>query len=964
MRLLALLFALMALLAAPAFAQAAKPWAHEGSDIAPDPAVKFGTLPNGMRYALMHNALPPGAVSIQLSVEFGSLYEADDEQGLAHFIEHMAFNGSRNVPEGEMVKILERLGLAFGADTNASTGQDFTTYSLELPNASETLVDESLFLLRETASELNFDAGAIDRERGVVLSEWRRGDNFQRRRNDQELQFLLPGARAVERMPIGKAEVLETARREQLVSLYDRYYRPERATLVMVGDFDVAAMEAKIRAKFGDWAGRGEAGVEPDMTYALGERGMEASLFVHKDGGDSISVYSLSPYAKQTDTGAQRRLDNLLMFGIGALSRRLAPMANWEEPPFRSAGLSTGDMMEMAEVAGGSVTVTPEGWKDGLQALEQEWRRALEHGFTQDEIRAQVEALRTGQANQAEREGTRQTGALMSALLSSIQNDTVFTTPSSGLKRFERWAKGVTPAVVDAEFRKHMAASHPLFFIATTAETPGMTEAVMDAWRESMAVKVAPPEARERLVFAYTDFGKPGKVVKDRRIADIDTRTLTFDNNVRLNIKRTDFSKNAVQVSLRVGQGLIDLPKSPFGLGQLMSAFPGGGLEKHSVDDLRAILQGRVVSARFGLSGTYFGGAYATTPADLELQLQVAAAYVMHPGYRQEAERRWRQGIVLGWPRLDANAQAVWNAKGMRALVGGDRRFGSDPDDGAWQRSFVELRHWLTPALQTGPIEIAVVGDVDEATVIRLVAKTFGALPKRAEAQTQFQIERPVAFRTERTPLVFTHGGEANQALAWVFWPVTDIDADKDPQAVRVLAVLAAIMRLKVTEELRETLGATYSPVAGATASSLYKGYGYVNAGAEVKPEDVDEAIAAMRTIAADLRAGRVSEDEFSRAITPSLELLPQNATSNGYWLSLIAQAQGRPEMLERGKLAAVEASVRAVTVADVVAAAQRYLTDANAQEARVVPKQAGQTKTARGRSPGRSSCLGRIVRP
>ena len=226
-------------------------------------------------------------------------------------------------------------------------------------------------------------------------------------------------------------------------------------------------------------------------------------------------------------------------------------------------------------------------------------------------------------------------------------------------------------------------------------------------------------------------------MVKDARLADIDTRLITFDNNVRLNIKRTDFSKNAVQVSLHVGQGLIDLPETPFGLAQLMAAFPGGGLEKHSVDDLRAILQGRVVSARFGLYGTYFGGTYATTPADLELQLQVAAAYVMHPGYRQEAERRWRQSLVLGWPRLDANAQTVWSAKGVRALVGGDKRFGSDPDDGAWQRSFVELRHWLTPALQEGPIEIAVVGDVDEATVIRLVAKTFGALPKRAEAPTQ-----------------------------------------------------------------------------------------------------------------------------------------------------------------------------------------------------------------------------------
>ena len=152
-----LVLAAAVVLAAPALAQTkpAKPlWAHHGSDIAPDPRVKFAQLPNGMRYALMKNQLPPGAVSIRLSVEIGSLEEADNEKGLAHFIEHMAFNGSKNVPEGEMVKILERLGLAFGADTNASTGQKFTTYQLDLRNAWDPLVDDSLFLMREVASEL------------------------------------------------------------------------------------------------------------------------------------------------------------------------------------------------------------------------------------------------------------------------------------------------------------------------------------------------------------------------------------------------------------------------------------------------------------------------------------------------------------------------------------------------------------------------------------------------------------------------------------------------------------------------------------------------------------------------------------------------------------------------------------------------------------------------------------------
>ncbi len=252
---LAALCASVVLLTAPAWAQAEPPseqWAHETSDIAPDHAVRFGALPNGMRYGLLKNQLPPGAVSIRMSVDFGSLEEAENEQGLAHFIEHMAFNGSKNVPEGEMVRILERLGLAFGADTNASTGQKFTTYQLDLPNASDALVDESLFLLRELASELTFSAEAIDRERGVVLSEYRRGDNFQRRRNDQQLEFLIPGAYAASRMPIGDPAVLETVTRETMVSLYNRYYRPERTVLILVGDFDVDAVEKKIVTKFAD----------------------------------------------------------------------------------------------------------------------------------------------------------------------------------------------------------------------------------------------------------------------------------------------------------------------------------------------------------------------------------------------------------------------------------------------------------------------------------------------------------------------------------------------------------------------------------------------------------------------------------------------------------------------------------------------------------------------------------------
>ena len=219
----------------------------------------------------------------------------------------MAFNGSKNVPEGEVVKSLERLGLSLGSEMNASTSQTDTVYSLDLPNNSQALIDQSLLLLREVVGELTFDSEAVERERRIVLAEYRRGATFEQRRRDQQLEFLLPGALAIARMPIGNPRTLETVGREALVSLYRRYYRPQRAILLIVGDIDVAVLASKIIGRFGDWSGQGEAGKDPDLSYAPRQRQPDASTFTQAEGGDSITVYSPAPFDELNDTVANRR---------------------------------------------------------------------------------------------------------------------------------------------------------------------------------------------------------------------------------------------------------------------------------------------------------------------------------------------------------------------------------------------------------------------------------------------------------------------------------------------------------------------------------------------------------------------------------------------------------------------------------------------------------------------------------
>jgi zinc protease len=239
-------------------------WDLEDSEFTPESGWTFGKLDNGMRYIIRRNNRPENTALVRMEIATGSLDERDDERGFAHYVEHMAFNGSTNVPEGEMVKLLERKGLAFGADTNASTGFERTQYKLNLPKADPELLDTALMLMRETASELTIAEEAVERERGVILSERRVRNNYRLKNTMDNLEFSYEGARLSKRLPIGTIETLEAASAAGLRGFWEREYVPADTVLVVVGDFDPAEVEAKIRERFADW----QASESPDQPSA------------------------------------------------------------------------------------------------------------------------------------------------------------------------------------------------------------------------------------------------------------------------------------------------------------------------------------------------------------------------------------------------------------------------------------------------------------------------------------------------------------------------------------------------------------------------------------------------------------------------------------------------------------------------------------------------------------------------
>ncbi len=292
----------------------AQDWDLEDSEFTPEAEWHFGKLPNGLRYIIRRNDRPEQTAIVRMQIGAGSLDERDDERGFAHYVEHMAFNGSTNVPEGEMVRILEREGLAFGADTNASTGFERTEYRLNLPRADPALLDTALMLMRETASELTFDPAAVDRERGVILAERRTRNTYSLKNTADALEFAYPDARLARRLPIGTIDSLNAADAAGLQSFWAREYVPADTVVTIIGDFEPAAMEDAIRARFADW----EPTPSPDQpSPGPIEIGRRSAVDIYLDPAltETVQLQQSAPYRDLPDTLANRR--NALLVNIG-----------------------------------------------------------------------------------------------------------------------------------------------------------------------------------------------------------------------------------------------------------------------------------------------------------------------------------------------------------------------------------------------------------------------------------------------------------------------------------------------------------------------------------------------------------------------------------------------------------------------------------------------------------------------
>ncbi len=927
---------------APPSAAAARAWGIATSDLVVDPAVRFGVLPNGMRYALRRNTTPRSGVMVRMLFDIGSLAEAEDQRGLAHFLEHMAFNGSRNVPEGEMVRLLERNGLAFGADTNAATGIDAISYRLDLPRNTPELIDLSLMLMREIASELTLDPAAVDRERGVIAAEQLARSGFQLDNSVANLRFLLPTLTVADRLPGGTAEVVRTAPAQRLRDFYDAYYRPERTTLVLVGDMDIAAVEQALVTRFADWQGRGPAGADPSIGSMDLDAGPRATFYAHPALQQSVTISRYRAWEDRPPTRARDERYRLEGIAEGIVARRLQRIASAENAPIQSGGFSETGAWETFREASLSVVAPPTtgAWRAALTVAEQEYRRALEHGFTDAEVAEQVARYHTALRNRVASAATAHSAALAAQIMGAADGDDIVTSAADDLAAFEEALPRISASAVSAAFRGMMAGygAPRIRVVSGALPTEGdaleHAAAILAAHDASSRVAVVAPGASDARSFAYTDFGPPGAVAADDRIADVDIRRIRFANNVRLNIRRTDFEAGRVSVRVRIDGGLVSVPRDDPLRYTLASFLPLGGLEAHSVDELQTMIAGRSVGLNFSVTDDGFYMQSGTTPGDLAFQLQLFAALTSHPGYRGEAIGQFRNAARQQYSGEDASPGAVLARQLPPILGDGDPRLAWPRLDDLLALDWAQLRPHLDGPLSRGTVEIAIVGDVDEAAAIAAVAATFGALPTRNADFADNSATAVRSFASDRSLRVLRHSGPPEQVALVRYWPTRD---GRDQAETVRLNLLSEIMTLMLTEELRERLGSTYTPSSGSDVSRDWPGYGLFSISSVVNLRDVAAVEAAMDSIVAQLRDAPVSDDVFARARAPVVESAMQSRRTNGYWLYYTGYAQADAALLDRYRN--YMAVVEAITPADLQAVARRYLTGDAMLAVRVLPQ-------------------------
>ncbi len=847
-----------------------------------DKAIRTGTLPNGLTFYIRKNTEPEDRVMMRLAVKAGSIDEADDQRGLAHVLEHMAFNGSGHFPPGELVKYLESIGAQFGPHVNAYTSFDETVYMLDVPTDKAGAVTRAFEAMSDFAGGITLDSGEIDKERGVVLEEWRGRLGANERMLQPQMRALFGGSKYTDRNPIGTPENLKSFPHQRLRDFYRDFYRPDRMAFVVVGDIEPQEMEAQIRTHFGTLktpapATRQAAPIpaHADTRYAI--------VMDREAQGTSISVYHKRPRRDLVTVGDYRRvLVQSLMYQM--LNARLSEISRQPNAPF--VGASSGDdtLGRTLEAFVVSARVQDGATARGLTALGQELARVRQHGFGEAELARAKASMMAGY----ERAYNERDKSESPNLADELVRHFLIAEGAPGIEVEVELVKRFLPTITAAETaaiaREYITEDNRVV-LSTAPEKAGLTpvsEPVLrDALRTGLAASVEPWKdaiaGRELLTKAPT----PGSVKSRREIPEIGVTVLTLSNGVEVWLKPTTFRNDQISFTSYARGGVsLASPDDYFNASLATSLVGLSGIGGLTPVDMGKLLAGKLAGVSPSV-GTYTHGMNgSTTPRDLETALQLLYLQFTAPNRDPASFNLLKQRLEVSLANQAQNPGSVFGERARcvntvnhftcRSLKLEDLpKLNADRMYAFYQQLYANAADFT----------FFMVGSFKVDDVVPLLTKYVAALPSTGSSTARLN-DMKLQFPEKVVREVVYKGKEPRSQTLMSFFADTKLEEFETHR----LQAATTVVENRLREILREQLGGTYSVGVGYSNTSPVPGYGTTTVQFGSSPENVEKLQAAVMAELDKLRKEGPTAADVQAVKEAEKNSINEGLRDNGYW--------------------------------------------------------------------------------
>lgn len=893
-----------------------------GSKLPVNPRVKIGKLENGMDYYIMQNKKPENRAEMRLVVNAGSVLESDAQQGLAHFCEHMAFNGSKNFQKNELVEYLESIGMRFGADLNAYTSFDETVYMLELPMDDEDIVDKGMMVLVDWASGLSFDHEEIDKERGVILEEWRSRKGAGSRMRDKQFPVLLKGSKYANRLPIGQPEILENFEYETIKKFYRDWYRPDLMAIVAVGDFDVAKMEQKIKDNFGSIPPHANP---PERTkFEVPDH--DELLFAIASDKEATST-RIALYHKMNPKVDRRVIDYRQSMMEQLYSRmlndRYGELTQKANPPFIYASSGKGGFVRMKDIYVLNTTVKDGGIEKGFEALLTESKRVKDHGFTETELeRAKTNILRRMEQSYNEREKTPS-----ARHAAEFSRNYLTEEPIPGIEVEYELYKKYLPTITIREINKLTEQLMPAKNRVVTVSMPqndGVSEPTEADLRgvfdrvEAMTLKPYVDEVANK---PLTEVPEAGVTVNAKKTYDdIQVEEWTLSNGIRVLLKQTDFKDDQVLFGAVSPGGNGHIADEDFVSGSMATTVVSlGGLGEFDNIKLRKALTGKVANVTPQISGEYEGFSGNAAPKDLETMLQLVYLYFHQPRKDETAFQAFQERMAGLVANFSNQPERVFFDTLTTTLSCYHPR--SKPVSKEWLESIdldKAFEFYGDRFKDASDFTFFFVGNFKPEELQPMVETWLGALPVtgRKETWKDPHVDSPKGVIKKEV----RKGIDDKSMVAVVF--SGDFDWNYDNRYA--LSSLNQLLTMKLREEIREEKGGTYGVGVRANADKYPESEFSVMIQFGTSPDRVEELTATLFKVLEDVRTNATDEETVKKIQEIQRRARETNLKENGWWLGRLRGAMNNNEPLN--DFMQYDEKVDGLTAEILLEAAQKYM--------------------------------------